>query len=76
MLLVKAIVFSRPCLALGSASLCTPLEACYSLATIVRHLPGAFILVYLVIHPHLLGVSLYVGVSCMLHWTGVSLLST
>ena len=38
-LLVKAIVFSCSCLALGSASLCTPLEVCYSLATIARHLP-------------------------------------
>ena len=46
-LLVKAIVFSRPCLALGGTSLCTPQEACYSLATIARHLPGALILVYL-----------------------------
>ena len=51
-LLVKAIVFSHLCLALGGASLCTPLEACYSLATIARRLPSAFILVYLVIHPY------------------------
>ena len=82
-----AIVFLHPYLALGGASLCTPLEACYSFATIARRLPSAFILVYLVIPPCslksvlgrlfiLLGVSLYVGVSCMLHWAGVGLLST
>ena len=50
-LLVMAIVFSHPCLALGGASLCTPLEACYSFATIARRLPSAFILVYLFIPP-------------------------
>ena len=59
-LLVKAIVFSRPCLALGGGSLCISLEACYSLATIARRLPGAFILVYLVIHLHAVP-SLYLG---------------
>ena len=58
-LLVKAIVFSCPCLALGCASLCTSLEACYSLAIIARRLPGAFILVYLV-HLHAVP-SLYLG---------------
>ena len=57
-------------------------------ATIIaRRLPSVFILVYLVIPPCslksvlgrlfiLLGVPLYVGVSCMLHWAGVGLLST
>ena len=82
------IVFSHPCLASGGASLCTPLEACYSFATIARRLSSAFILVYLVIPPpmqshvctwapiFLLGVPLYVDASCMLHWAGVGLLST
>ena len=87
MLLVLAIVFSHPCLALGGASLCTHWRLVTVFATIARRLPSAFILVYLVIPPCslksvlgrlfiLLGVSLYVGVSCMLHWAGVGLLST
>ena len=66
-----AIAFSHPCLALGGASLCTPLEACYSFATVARHLPSALILVYLVIPPcslmSVLGcLFILLGVLCML----------